>query len=82
LEADPWVALNVSGYGTDWECGDWVLVLFDSGESLLARAMDAGPFDGYYVEQWGADRPIVVDVPLHLFPDPGISAPAKVYVWQ
>lgn len=80
LDADPWVALNVSGHGDYWECGKWVLVEFDTGETLYARAMDAGPFDGYYVEQWGKDRPIVMDVPLHLFPVPGISAPAKVYV--
>lgn len=61
-----------------WECGDWVRVQFDSGESFWAQVLDAGPFDRFRVEE--LDAPIVADVPEHLWPIEGdISAPGRVF---
>jgi len=45
--------------------------------SFWSYALDAGPFGMYRVEQW--DAPIIADVPEHLWPVDGISAPGKVF---
>ena len=72
------VALPVSLEGEYWQCGDQVQVRFEDGAAFWATALDTGPFFAYRVEQWG-DLPIVVDVPDHLWTQPGISAPAVVF---
>lgn len=79
LDALPWVAVDVREYesGRIW-CGDELWLRFEDGTELQALALDAGPFEGYYVEEWGADRAIVVDVPAHLAPFPGLSAPVTM----
>lgn len=75
----PWVALDVNLYRMGAvECGDPVRLTFEDGRELQARALDAGRFRGHYVEQWGGHRPIVVDVPAHLAPFPGWSAPVQM----
>ncbi len=68
----PWVALPYSLHNITWMCGDLILVRehLDDGttRSLMARALDTGPFGGYCVAQGdGECMPIVVDVPeLHV----------------
>ncbi len=73
-----WVALDVRQFQTDAaRCGDHVVLLFPEGQVLLAQALDAGPFRDYYV----ADCPalsIVADVPAHLWPVAGLSAPVHL----
>lgn len=61
-----WVAVDVGLYqsGEVW-CGDELLILFEDGRRLRARALDAGTFEGYYVADWPG-LPIVVDIPEHL----------------
>lgn len=61
-------------------CGAPVRLEFEDGRVVQARALDAGRLRGYYVEQWGAERPIVVDVPQHLAPFRGLSAPVRVEI--
>ena len=79
--ARPWVALDVSLYRSGLvACGSPVRLVFEDGRVLQARALDAGLFRGHYVEQWGADLPIVVDVPAHLAPFAGWSAPVRVEI--
>ena len=54
----PWVAVDVGEYWSGRvQCGDMLAVKFANGETLRARAWDAG-----YLARHG----IVVDVPLHL----------------
>ena len=75
-----WVAVDVREYEAGRvRCGDLLDITWKSGERLSARAWDAGPFEGYYVEDWGRDLPIVVDVPEHLWPvHPARSALVRV----
>lgn len=77
-DAAPWVALPAGQCGQTWECGDLIyLAGFDAnGEpwSLMARALDAGPLDGYCVRMEGACVPIGVDIPAPFAPFPGTSA--------
>lgn len=73
----PWVAVDVREYESGRiRCGDELWLRFGNGAELRALALDAGYLRGYYVEQW--DAPIVVDVPMHLAPFPGLSAPVRV----
>jgi hypothetical protein len=73
----PWVALDVSEYQSGRaQCGDQILVRFEDGSQLQALALDAGPLYPHYIAHTG--RPIAVDIPAHLFTQPGISAPATV----
>lgn len=59
-------------------CGDWMRVTI-ADRSFWAQALDAGPFDGYRVTQFG-DVPIVVDVPDHLWAwAPWISAEGTAF---
>ena len=71
VQAEPWIALPVGGA---WECGDLVLVRFEDGSSLMARAMDAGPLGLYNVE----GQPILADIPAHLAPF-DLSGPIELY---
>lgn len=78
LDTTPWVAVNVRLYQTGvLQCGDWLLLVFENGEELVAQALDAGPFDGYYV----ADYPHlpIIDIPEHLAPFESMSMPVSVF---
>ncbi len=60
------------------QCGDWLRVTI-AGRSFWAQALDAGPFDGYRVTQFG-DVEIVADVPDHLWAwSPWISAEGTAF---
>jgi len=75
----PWVAVDVREYESGRiRCGDELWLRFEDGSELQALALDAGPFQGYYVAEWGEERGIVVDVPAHLAPFPGLSAPVAM----
>lgn len=77
---EPWVALDVGLFESGLvPCGAPVTV-WGPGWSLRARALDAGRLAGHYVEEWGADRPIVVDVPEHLAPFEGMSAGGVIVI--
>jgi len=74
---DPWVALDVSEFlGGRVQCGDEILVRFRNGKTLRARALDAGPLYPHVIADTGL--PIVVDIPAHHAPFPGLSASAIV----
>jgi hypothetical protein len=74
--AGAWVALDVRLYRSGQvHCGDHVVLFFppakrgghEGGPTLHARALDGGPFAGYYVADY-PDLPIVADVPVHFWP--------------
>lgn len=66
--AEPWVAVDWRAYG-DWvEPGDNLLIVFEDGSSLRARALDAGRLADHNVACWPG-LPILVDVPRWLVPD-------------
>jgi hypothetical protein len=81
---EPWVALDVSEFvGGRVQCGDEILVRFrdgrrspNGGKTLRAQALDAGPLYPYVIADSGL--PIVVDIPAHHAPFPGLSAPVTV----
>jgi len=69
-----WVALDVDLYLSDEvSCWDEIVVEFQDGSRLYAYALDAGPFRDYYIEQYGPDVPIIVDIPDHLWDRDGRS---------
>ncbi|MFN2230464.1 MAG: hypothetical protein ACK2VA_11895 [Anaerolineae bacterium] len=86
--AEPWVALDVSEYTSGRaRCGDEILVRFPPTQTsglpgkaeihtLRARALDAGPLYPFVIADTGL--PIVVDIPAHHAPFPGLSAPATI----
>jgi hypothetical protein len=86
--AEPWVALDVSEYTSGRaRCGDEILVRFPptqtsdlpgkaENHTLRARALDAGPLYPFVIADTGL--PIVVDIPAHHAPFPGLSAPATI----
>jgi hypothetical protein len=86
----PWVALDVTEFKSGRvRCGDPVLVRFQDGTTLRARALDAGNLYDHYIADLplpsGEGRgegglPIAVDVPTHLAPFPGLSAPAQLHL--
>ena len=63
-ETGPWLALDTSWY-TDGRarCGDWFLVTFSDGSTMLARALDSGYLDEYDV--WDSGKPFVADLPIY-----------------
>ena len=76
-DTTPWVALDITEYQSGRaQCGDQILVTFADGATLRAQALDAGPLYPYYIAE--TNLPIAVDIPAHLFPQPGISAPVTV----
>ena len=80
-EMAPWVALDVGLYESGVvACGASVRLVFEDGQTLRARALDAGYLARHYVEEWGRERPIVADVPAHLAPFGGWSAPVRVEI--
>jgi hypothetical protein len=76
-----WIALDAAYYESGRaRCGDQVLVtgaVDGSGWAVIVQALDAGPLSAYYIEQW-PDKPIVADLPAHLAPFSGLSAPARL----
>lgn len=78
--APPWIALDVRLYQSGRvKCGDEIWLRFPSTyRTLKALALDAGPFEGYYVEDWPS-FPIVADLPAHLSPFPGLSSPVSLF---
>lgn len=75
LDREPWVALDSSALGDFYEWGDLLYLRFDNGTTMMARVWDCGPFSLYNV----GGRPIVVDVPEHLAPFPGLSCGVEVW---
>lgn len=75
----PWCAVNVQAYlDGSVQAGDMLLVEFIEYDIVLFfEAWDAGPFDGYYVEDF-AHLPIIVDIPKHLWPLDAMSAQVQV----
>ncbi len=73
---EPWVALPIQDQS--WQCGDLVYLSFGNGDALMARALDAGPFGDNCVIMDDSCVPIVVDVPKHLAPFVGLSAPVRL----
>jgi len=70
-----WCAVNVSAFENGSVLpGDLLLVHFiDSDDLLFLEAWDAGPFDGFFIEEH-PDLPILVDIPQHLWPSSARSA--------
>jgi hypothetical protein len=66
--------------GTDWMCGDFVVIDFLDGTRIKALALDSGPFkDNCVMHDNGECVPIIVDIPTHLWPyDGAISARATM----
>jgi len=71
----PWCAMNVQDYlSGDVLPGDKILIKFtDYDKFLLLEAWDAGPFDGYFIEDF-PDLPFLIDIPQHLWHLPRLSA--------
>lgn len=68
--APPWVAVDVGRYTSgEVHCGEWLLLIFDDGSWLAARALDAGRFEG---------TAVAVDLPEHLHPTGGVCG-VRVY---
>lgn len=74
-----WAAID-HAYMQHWQCGDRLRIDFNAGQAITVTLLDTGAFRQYYVEQWGADQPIVVDVSEYAWPfDLSVlSAPAQV----
>jgi hypothetical protein len=74
-ETTPFLALPVEHYlDGSVQCGDLMYLRFPNGSTLLARALDAGPFASYCVMQPDGSCPnIGMDVPAHLWSVEGIS---------
>ena len=79
----PWVALDSSWYELGKvKCNQKVWVFLEGAEPFEAVAMDAGHLERYYVEDFGPERRIIVDVPFHLWPMPPQRAAPVVLVWR
>jgi hypothetical protein len=74
------LALPVESYlDGSVQCGDLMYIRFPNGSTLLARALDAGPFASYCVVQPDGTCPSIgMDVPSHLWPVGGISGWVEV----
>ena len=63
-ETGPWLAIPISWYREGKaDCGDWFLVEFSDGSTMMARALDSGPIDNYTV--WDSGLPFVADLPIY-----------------
>ena len=74
------IALPVTEYTSGRaQCGDVVRVTVN-GSTFWAYALDSGPLEDYWIEQWGKDARIVGDIPAHLWEHaPDISATGSVF---
>jgi len=70
-----WCAVNVSSFQDGSVLpGDLLLIYFtNNNQVLMLEAWDAGPFDGFYLEDF-PNLQILVDIPQHLWPLSGRSA--------
>ena len=67
---EPWVAVPDPSL-----CGHLFYIRFTDGSTLLARALDTGPFSNHCVSQPDGDcYPILLDIPAQHSPFPGLSA--------
>jgi len=80
-ETTPFVALPVRDYDAgSVQCGDLVYLRFSNGSTLMARALDAGPFSRFCVVQSDGSCPSIgVDVPSYFWPVNGISDQVELY---
>ena len=80
-EYDPgeaWIALPIEAYTSGAvQCGD-LFAVWSDGELVYLPARDAGPFGPYCVRRDGACEDIVADLPRHVYPGEGLSAPAYI----
>lgn len=76
----PWVAVDVQMFLSGRiRCGDELWLGFGSPhQTLKVLALDAGPFHGYYVQDW-PHLPIVADIPFHLVPFSGLASPVRIF---
>lgn len=75
----PWAAVDVGMFQEGWECGDELQITFEDGTELTLRLMDTGPLSNYYIEDFGPDTPIVIDIPEPFWAFPGsYAAPVRV----
>ena len=81
ITTPPWIALPAEHYRDGIaQPGDLFYIRFPDGSTLMARALDAGPFASYCVEQPDGSCPdIGMDIPDHLWPVGGLSAWVEVY---
>lgn len=75
-QAEPFLALPVDGFGSEWQCGDRIRIE-GNGWTLNARALDAGPLHLYYIRDW-PDLRIAADIPARFALFHGLSAKARV----
>ena len=60
----PWLAVDTSWYQDgSARCGDWFLVTFSDGSTMLARALDSGYLADAPV--WDTGLPMVADLPIY-----------------
>lgn len=76
----PWAAVDPGVFQEGWECGDELLVRYEDGTDLILRLSDAGPLSNFYIEDFGPDTPIVLDIPKPFWAPPVSiwSAPVRV----
>lgn len=73
---EAWLALPVEAYASgEVACGD-LFAVWSEGELMFLPARDAGPFGPYCVMDEGQCVDILADLPRHVFPGQGLSAPA------
>jgi len=75
--AEPWVALDMNLYSGWAEPGEMLVIYFEDGTLIKARALDAGRFGGRWVGDH-PELPIVVDIPKWLAPQGATSWPVIV----
>lgn len=73
-----WVALDDSVFALGWRCGDWIRVTYADGVVLEGYFYDTGFLHRHYVEDFGPDNRIVVDVPKKFWHRDDMSIPARV----
>jgi hypothetical protein len=60
----PWLALDVGWYESGRvSCGDWFLIFFEDGSTMLAKARDAGHHANY--STWDTGLPHIADMPYY-----------------
>jgi len=68
-ETGPWVAVDISEYTSGaTRCGDTIIIIWDNGETLVARALDSGYLDYRLWPDksrpvWDTGLPMIADLP-------------------